>query len=95
MSLAGGQQNHTHLILNKYFKLIFEVYISSLPSGASVKESACQCRRRGFDPWVRKLPWKRTWQPTPAFLPGESPGQRSLAGYSPQGGKELDMTERT
>ena len=39
--------------------------------------------------------WSRKWQPTPVFLPGESDGQRSLAGYSPQGGKELDMTEAT
>ena len=46
-----------------------------------------------IDPWVRKIPWRRKWQPTPAFLPGESHGQRSLAGYSPLGPKELDMTE--
>ena len=37
----------------------------------------------GFDPWVRKILWRRAWQPTPVFLPGESHGQRSLAGYSP------------
>ena len=43
---------------------------------------------------VRKIPWDSTWQPTPVFLPGESYGQRSLAGYSPWGGKELDMTEQ-
>ena len=35
--------------------------------------------KRGFDPWVRKIPWRRVWQPTPVFLPGESHGQRSLA----------------
>ena len=46
-----------------------------------------------FNPWVGKIPYKRKWQPTPAFLPGESHGQRSLAGYSPLGPKELDMTE--
>ena len=58
------------------------------PGGASSKEPACPCRRhkrRGFDPWVRKIPWRRAWQPTPVFLPGESHGQRSLAGYSPWG----------
>ena len=38
--------------------------------------------------------WRRKWQPTPVFLPGESHGQRSLEGYSPQGCKELDTTER-
>jgi len=47
----------------------------------------------GFDPWVRKTPCRRKWQPTPAFLVGESHGQRSLVGYSPEGCKESDMTE--
>ena len=46
----------------------------------------------GFDPWVRKIPWSRKWQPTPVFLLGEFHGQRSLAGYSPWGHKESDMT---
>ena len=45
----------------------------------------------GFDPWVRKIPWRREWPPTPVFLPGESHGQRSLVG--PWGRKELDTTE--
>ena len=66
------------------------------PAGARGKESSCQCRRcRGpvFHPWVGKIPWRRAWQPTPVFLPGESHGQRSLAGYSPWGRTESDMTE--
>ena len=46
------------------------------------------------DPWVRKIPWRRTWQPTPVLLPGESHGWRSLVGCSPWGHKELDTTER-
>ena len=50
-------------------------------------------RRPGFDPCVRKLPWRRKWQPTPVFLPGKSHGQRSLMGYSPWGCKESDTTE--
>ena len=69
-----------------------------LPRRRSGRESAHQCRRhrkRGFNPWVRKMPWRRTWQPTPVFLPGKSHGQRSLAGYSPRGCKESDMTEHT
>ena len=48
------------------------------------KESACLRRRHkrcGFDPWVGKIPWRRTWQPTPIFLPGKSHAQRRLAGY--------------
>ena len=38
-----------------------------------------------FDPWVRNIPWRRAWQPTPVFLPGKSHEQRSLVGYSPLG----------
>ena len=49
----------------------------------------------GFDPWVRKIPWKRSWRPIPVFLPGKSHGLRSLVGYSPWGCKELDTTEVT
>ena len=45
------------------------------------------------DPWVRKIPWRSAWQPTLVFLLGKSHGQRSLAGYSPWGHKELDRTE--
>ena len=51
--------------------------------------------RCGSDPWVGKIRWRRAWQPIPVFLPGKSHGQRSLAGYSPQRRKELDMTEVT
>ena len=57
------------------------------------KEPACQCRRhkrRGFDPWVGKIPRRRVWQPTPVFLPGQPHGQRSLVRYSPWGHKESD-----
>ena len=61
---------------------------------AQWKESACQCKRPGFNPWVGKIPWRRKWQSTPILLPGKSHGQRSLVGYSPRGRKELDMTER-
>ena len=48
-----------------------------------------------FNPWVRKSPWRRAWQPTPVFLPEESHGQRSLAGYRPWGREESDTTEVT
>ena len=61
----------------------------------SGKVPACQCRgctRYGFDPWIGKIPWRMAWQPTPVVLPGESHGQRSLAGYSPRSCKQ-DMTE--
>ena len=68
--------------------LIFLLWIYSCtghPRWCSGKESTWthrRCKRRGFDPWVRKIPWKRAWQPTPVFLSGKFPGQRSLAGYS-------------
>ena len=65
-------------------------------SGASGKQHACQCRRhrrRRFNPWVRKMPWRRKCQPSSVFLPGKSHRQRSLAGYSPWGHKSWDTTE--
>ena len=76
------------------------VCITQLSRGCSDKESACQCRRfkevqemQEFNPWVRKMPWSKKWQPTPVFLPGKSCGQRSLVVLSPRGHKESDMTE--
>ena len=64
------------------------------PGGSEIKVSACiclQCGRPDFDPWVRNIPWRRKWQPTPVFLPGECHGRKSLVGYSPWGRKESDM----
>ena len=68
-----------------------------LPRWLSGKESTCQCRRCRFDLWVGTIPWRRAWQPTPVFLPGESHGQRSLAGYSPWGHTESrhDLATKT
>ena len=62
------------------------------PGWLSGKESVCQCRRHEFDLWVRKIPWRRGWQPTPVFLPGNSWGWRSLMGCGPWRCKELDTT---
>ena len=62
------------------------------PGGSDGKEPACQCRRskrHRFDPWVRKMSWRRKWQPTPVSLPGSSHGQRSPVGYSPWGHKRV------
>ena len=61
--------------------------------GGGGQEPSCQCRTRkrlGSDPWVGKIPWRRAWQPTPVLLPGESHGQRSLAGFCSWGYKKLD-----
>ena len=63
--------------------------------GASGTKPACQCQRcqrHRFYPWVTEIPWRRAWQLTPLLLPGESHGQRSLAGYGSQDRKELDKT---
>ena len=68
-------------------------FSSGLPWWLSSKESACRCSRRGFDPWVGKIRWRRKWHPTPVFLSGESHGQRSLESYSLWGCKEPDRTE--
>jgi len=65
-----------------------------LPWWLSGKEFTCQCRRRRFEPWVRKIPWRRKWHPTPVFLLRKSHGDRNLAGYIPWGCKELDTIEQ-
>ena len=70
--------------------------MGGFPGGTGGKELARQCRRRKrqrFNPCIGKIPWRRAWQPTPVFLPGESHGQRNLAGYNPWGRKESDTTE--
>ena len=66
------------------------------PGGSVVKKESEQCRRCGFDPWIRKtpFPWGRKWQPTPVFLPGKFHRQKSLVCYSPWRRKELAMNER-
>ena len=63
--------------------------VSNMTSGASqvaqwVKHLPAMQEKQAavFDPWVRKIPWRRAWRPTPVFLPEESHGQRSLVGYS-------------
>ena len=70
-------------------RILFEIYENGdfyRDGDASGKELACQCRglkRLGFNACVGKISWRRAWQPTPVFLPGESHGQRSPAGYRP------------
>ena len=69
-----------------------------LTGGATGKEPTCQCRRHKrcwFDPWVRKIPWRRAQKPTPVFLSGKFHGQRSLVDYSLQGHKRLVTTKMT
>ena len=100
----GGKNDHFDCIKNfsksiskELTKFNHEQQIySELLMWLSHKEFTCQCRRCrrwGCDPWVRKNPWRRKWQPTPVSLPGKSHGQRSLVGYSPWSHKEPDLTE--
>ena len=63
--------------------------------GKNWPANAGDLKRHWFDSWVRKIPRRRAWQPTPVFLPGESHGQRSLVGYGPWGCKESDTIEMT
>ena len=90
---------YIHTIINIYNKYIYDSFIIISFSGSpSSKEPACKGRRqkrRRFNPWVGKIPWRRAWQPTPVLLPGESHGQRSLAGYSARGHEKLDTTNGT
>ena len=86
-----GLINISHTLI---YLIVFYTYLAN-PQVHSGKESACQCRRYkrcGFDPWVGKIPWRRKWQPSLVFLPGESHGQRSLVGYGPRGCKEFYTT---
>ena len=98
---------HTHTPLSRcmYFTQILPIWglpylatpnliIWGLLRWLSGKESVCHCRRCGFDPWARKIPWSRKWQHIPVFLPGKFHGERSLLGYSPWRCKELDKTEQ-
>ena len=91
--IAGSYGCYTFSFLKNLYTVL-----RGLLKWLSSKEPALQCRRHrrhGFDPWVGKMPWRSKWQSTPVFLPGKSYGQRSLAGYSPGGRRELDMTEHT
>ena len=96
--LTGAEWEASHIDVTSGSFCVSEVFTWSFPVGSAGKEATCQRRRHKrhqFDLWVRKLPWRRKWQPTPVFLPRNFHGQESLAGYGPQGHKESDMTERT
>ena len=92
---------------SKFFKLwnlnmcgLLQIIISQYSRkkgflGGSCGKECLQGRRCEFEHWVVKIPWRRKWQPTPVFLPGESHGQRSLAGYSPWGHEGFDTSEHT
>ena len=88
-----GRLIKTHTLIYLNIKVLVEGI--RLPKWLNGKESACQSRshrRHGFGTSAGKIPWRRKWQPTPVFLPGESHGWRSLVGYSPWGHKKSDTT---
>ena len=68
--------------------------IKGLPGGSDGKESARNAGDWSSIPRSGRFPWRREWQPTPVVLPGKFHGQKSLAGYSPCGHKELDTAEK-
>ena len=68
---------------SKYFLEHRPAWFWGFPDDSDCRESTCNVGDPRFDPWVRKVPWKRAWQPIAVFLPREYPGQWSLAGYSP------------
>ena len=94
ISLSIMPSSFIHIVANSRLPS----FLMDFPGGTSGKELTRQCKRHkrhGFDPWVLKIPCRRALQPTPVFLLGESHVQRSLAGYSPCGRKESDMTKAT
>ena len=94
--LAGCTEQRAGCLWPSFRALRHSSAYEGKPWWLSGKESTYPCRRRRrrvFDRWVGKNPWRRTWQPTPVFLPRESHGQRSLVGFCPWGRKELDTTE--
>ena len=91
-SPGEGRGNHSYVSFVETYSVHCSVW--GFPGGSDGKESSPRCGRPGFDPWVRKISWRRQWLPAPVFLPGEFQGQSSLVGCSPWGCKESDMTEQ-
>ena len=83
---CSGKGNYTDL--GALWASQVALVVKNLPANA-------RDMRHRFDPWVGKIPWRRAWQPTLVFLPGEFHGQRSLSGYRPSGCKDSGMTEGT
>ena len=98
ISIGHQQQKKREKMENTYVQLYISKASSNFDARASlvtqmVKNLCVQGRRPGFDPWVKKITWRREWLPTPVFLPGEFHGQRRLASHSPWGCKESDTTK--
>ena len=74
--------------IENFFLFVLAFGVKGFPGGSDGQRFCQQCKRPEFDPWVGRIPWRREWQPTPVFLPGEFHGHRSLVGYSPWGHKD-------
>ena len=94
--LQSGLENrgHKESDTTEPLSLSLSVSLQGLPRWRCGKESACQCRRYGLDPWVGKIPWGKKQQPTPVVLPGISHGQGSLVDCGPWGHKESGRTQQ-
>ena len=90
MKLGNQVQNGSSLMLKRVSikKKCTANIIRRFPRRLSARKSACECRRCGFDPWVGNILWRRKWQPTPVFLPGESHRQE------PDGSMVLGVTKQ-
>ena len=75
-------------------KPVHNILWNGLPTWLRWWRIHLQCRRPGFSPWVKKVPWRRKWLPTSTFLPREFDGQRNLVGYHPWSHKDSDTTEQ-
>ena len=91
------KKQHIYFLRNICFQkkilLIYNLFLGASLVAQMVKV-CLQCRWHRFNPWVRKIPWRKKWQHTPVLLPGKFHGLRSLVVYSPWGHKESDTTER-
>ena len=94
MAMEDNEQDDQHRekpggikmeLTKKHCQLPKQRALASTVNSINSKESAFQCRRPGFNPWIRKIPWRRKWQPTPVFLSGESHGQGSFGGLQSMG----------
>ena len=86
-TLKGKRNKDKKLLFSLHWVVPLASCVIGLPWWLSGKELTGQYRRCRFNPWIRKIPWSRKWQPTPVFLPGKSHGQRDWMGYSPWGCK--------
>ena len=95
LDLCKKQWIVSPLFLYLYFKIYILIFKNmSYHSGSVGKESACNAGDLDSMPGLERFPWRRTWQPTSVFLPGESPGTEKPGGCSSWDGKELDMIEQ-